>query len=54
MNTLTLRIMKTIKITNETHARLLKHGNMDDSFDDGINRPVDHYEKTHKPSDRVS
>lgn len=35
---------KNIKIYEETHERLKSHGNMDESFDDLINRILDDWE----------
>ncbi len=36
---------KNIKIYEETHERLKSHGNMDESFDDLINRILDDWEE---------
>lgn len=36
---------KNIKIHEETHERLQSHGNMDESFDDLINRILDDWEE---------
>lgn len=35
---------KTIKLREDTHKRLKQHGNMDESFDDLINRILDDWE----------
>ena len=40
------RMVKTMKIKDETHARLSKHGNIGDTFDDVVTKLLDHYEKT--------
>lgn len=36
---------KNIKIHEDTHERLQSHGNMDESFDDLINRILDDWEE---------
>lgn len=42
---------KNIKIRKSTHERLQKHGNMDESFDDLINRILDDWEDQESEGD---
>lgn len=37
----------TIKVRKVTRDRICKLGNMNDSFDEVLNKLVDNYEKTH-------
>lgn len=36
--------MKIVKLKDETHSRLKKHGKYEDSFDDIVTRLLDFYE----------
>ena len=48
MNIPSIQMIKTLKISEETHARLLNHGKMGETFEDVIIKLLEHYEKTHK------
>lgn len=36
-----MHMVKIVKLKDETHARLKKHGQFEDSFDDIVNRVLD-------------
>ena len=38
-------LVKTLKISEDTHARLAKVGTMGDTFEDVIKKLLDYYEK---------
>lgn len=40
--------MKMVKLKDETHTRLKKYGQFEDSFDDIINRLINFYEAKNK------
>lgn len=44
-------MVKTLKISEETHARLANHGKIGETFEDVIIKLLDHYEKDHKTHD---
>ncbi len=41
-------LVKTIKIDDEIHARLAKHGTIGETFQDVIIKLLDHYERSEK------
>lgn len=38
-------LVKTLKISDETHSRLSKHGNITETYEDVIKKLLDYYEK---------
>ena len=46
MSYLEIRMVKTLKISDETHRRLAKHGTIGQTFEDVIKKLLDYYEKT--------
>ena len=46
---MTAKKIKMIKVSDETHSRLMKHGDhFGETFDDVINKILDYYEKGSK------
>ena len=41
-------MVKTLKISDETHRRLSKHGNITETYEDVIIKLLDFYEKNKK------